>query len=213
MERTLDRIAKFDERSREYPIRSLRSGPGRAYTWACNKHLNQGSSGGCVGFGITHERIARPVSVMGVGVREAKLVYARAKKIDSFPGESYKGTEVIAGCKVAKALGWITGYYWAFGLNDLIAGLAGGPAVLGVNWYPSMHHPDKNGFIKPTGRPGGGHCILCKGLNNKGRFFVLHNSWGKGWGRGGDCKIRFEDMERLLSERGEAVFFVGRKRR
>jgi hypothetical protein len=212
MDRVYDRIPEFDERSRNFPIRSLRRGPGRAYTWACAKHLDQGNQGACVGFGVAHELIARPVPVMRIDGKYARSIYQEAKRVDSWPGENYSGTSVLAGCKVAQARGWIEGYYWAFGINDLIAGLAGGPAVLGVNWYSGMERPDKAGFIKVSGQSRGGHCILCKGLSNKGKFFILHNSWGKGWGRGGDCKIRFSDMERLLSEKGEAAFFVGRKR-
>ena len=57
----LDRIARFDERSREWGIRKLQPGEPRSYTWDCDTNLNQGNEGACVGFGWAQEAAARPV--------------------------------------------------------------------------------------------------------------------------------------------------------
>ena len=52
----LDRIKYFDKRSRGYPIRRMVARKKmRSYTWRCNVHLDQGSEGACVGFGVAHE--------------------------------------------------------------------------------------------------------------------------------------------------------------
>jgi C1A family cysteine protease len=58
----------------------------------------------------------------------------------------------------------------------------------------------------------GGHAILCHGFNVKGNYFKLHNSWGPNWGVNGECKISFEDMDKLLKQHGEAVIPTKRLR-
>jgi hypothetical protein len=216
----LDRLQYFDERSRNFPIRSLVADKQpRSYTWRCNKALDQGPDGACVGFGVAHELIARPAEVLSIDGRYAKeQLYWEAQKIDpwsggSYPGANpfYEGTSVLAGAKVAKRLGWIDSYRWAFGLEDLKLGVGyNGPAVIGVNWYDTMFYPDNKGYIRVNGSVAGGHCVLVNAINVKLQRFTIHNSWGAGWGMNGECYISFEDMGRLLREQGEAVFFLHR---
>jgi len=217
----LDRIPNFDARSRNFKVIDtiLTTKKPRAYTWSCKEHLDQGAEGACVGFGITHELIARPAVAKGLDAKYAKeQIYWQAQREDPWPGGSYpgaspfyEGTNVLNGLKVAQKLGWFDSYYWSFGLDELILGVGySGPATLGINWYNGMYNTDTKGFIHATGKVVGGHCILCKGVNIKGKYFVLHNSWGKDWGVGGDCKISFDDMEKLLYEEGESAFPVGR---
>ena len=120
----------------------------------------------------------------------------------------------MAGVKVAQKLGYFDSYYWAFGMNDLALGVGyRGPAVLGLVWMEGMTDTDENGYIHATGRRIGGHCILCRGINVKEKYFLLRNSWGKNWGIKGDCKISFADMKKLLAKNGEAVFFRKRHTR
>ena len=216
----LDRIKRFDERSRDYPIRQLVGDKQpRSYTWRCHQTLDQGPDGACVGFGVAHELIARPAEVQGLTEKFAKEdIYWEAQKIDPWDGGSYpgarpfyEGSSILAGVKVAKKLGWIEEYRWAFGLRDLMLGVGyNGPALIGINWYQDMMRPDANNFIHATGRSYGGHCILVNAINVKKGYFTLHNSWGSSWGDGGECYITFEDMDILLKDRGEAVFFLHR---
>ena len=218
----LDRVELFDERSRQYPISLFwdkKKKKQRSYTWRCNVQLNQGREGSCVGHGIAHELIARPSEVEGINHRYAKeRIYWEAQKIDPWKGGAYpnaqpyyEGTAVLAGVKVAHKLGWFDSYRWAFGLEDLILGVGyNGPSVLGIRWYEGMTTPDESNYIKPTGRCVGGHCILCNAVNVKKQRFTLHNSWGKDWGINGECYINFEDMDKLLKQNGEAVFFQKR---
>jgi hypothetical protein len=164
-----------------------------------------------VGFGITHELIARPTPVQGLTNDYARNVYKEAQKIDEWDGEDYEGTSVLAGMKVVKNLGWIDEFRWSFGLQELILGVGyNGPAVMGLNWYSDMFAPDEKGFIHASGSLQGGHCILCRGVSIKYKRFTLHNSWGSDWGKNGDCFISFDDMDKLLKDQGEAAFFVGR---
>ena len=74
-------------------------------------------------------------------------------------------------------------------------------------WMQGMANTDAKGFIHATGSVVGGHCILCRAINVKKKYFLLRNSWGKNWGMDGDCKISFSDMTKLLADNGEAVFF------
>ena len=221
----LDRIAEFDERSRRYGIRkALRADQKRrrSYTWRCLLTLDQGAEGACVGAGIAHELIARPSAVPGITMDWARrAVYWEAQRRDpwaggAYPGADpfYEGTSVLAGVQVARAYGYFDEYRWGFGLDDLILGVGhNGPAVLGVCWYRDMGQPDSEGYIWPRGAVQGGHCILCRAVSVKRRDFTLHNSWGRGWGDNGDCRVTWDAMDTLLRADGEACFFVGRHRR
>lgn len=219
----LARIVQFDERSRQYPVRATigATKKPRSYTWRCGQHLDQGDEGACVGFSLTHELIARPAEVRGLDAKFAReQVYWEAQKLDewaggSYPGASpqYEGTSVLAGMKVLRKLGYIEEYRWAFGLDDLVMAVGySGPAVLGVSWYEGMFAPWSCGHLHVQGQWMGGHAILCKGVSVKDQTFTLHNSWGTGWGDGGDAKISWSEMARLLHEQGEAVIPVTRRR-
>ncbi len=222
-DRRLDRIPQFDERSRSFPIRNAREVAGkkpRGYTWACKVFNDQGSEGACVGFGVGHELAARPAVVKGIDAKFSReKLYWEAQRIDewqggAYPGASpfYEGTSVLAGVKVAHRLGYMESYRWSFSLEDLILGVGyAGPAVIGVNWYLGMFDTDSSGFLHVSGSIEGGHCTLIHQVSVRQRYFGIHNSWGRNWGVGGEAKISFDDMERLLNEDGEACFFVGRR--
>lgn len=218
----LARLVQFDERSRQFPIRAtVGTKKPRSYTWRCHQYLDQGQEGACVGFSMTHELVARPAEVSGLDAKFAReKVYWEAQKIDewaggAYPGASpfYEGTSVLAGVKVLKKLGYIDEYRWAFGLDDLVMAVGyAGPAVLGIPWYEGMFDMWSCGNVHVHGQVAGGHAILCKGVDVKEQTFTLHNSWGPVWGRGGDAKIAWSDMDRLLHEQGEAVIPMGRHR-
>lgn len=217
----LGRIPFFDERSKDYPIRTIVENKRlRSYTWQCNEYFNQGNTGSCVGFSIAHELAARPVEQKGLTYDYIiKNIYWKAQENDGYPGGAYpgaqpkyEGTTVLAGVKTAQDLGCFESYRWAFGIDDLVAGLGfSGPSVLGINWYENMTKVAQNGFIEPTGRLQGGHAILARGVNIKNKYIILRNSWGKQWGKDGDCYITFDNMEKLLKQNGESVFFIKRK--
>lgn len=213
----LGRLPVFDERSRQYPVRALLAATllPRSYTWRVGANFNQGSVGACVGFSVTHELRARPVEKRLVGNASAMQLYLDAQKIDPWPGESYEGTSVLAGIKIAQQQGY-NEYRRAFGIDDLILALGyKGPAVLGINWYSGMFAPSGEGIIKPTGSVAGGHAILANGISLSRGLIRLHNSWGASWGiadnfGSGQCFISIDDLRRLLSEDGEACIPVKR---
>lgn len=208
----LGRYPDFDERSRDYPIRTMVEGlPLRSYTWSKFVQLNQGPVGACVGFSIAHEINARPKPLPSTH-QLAMDIYMSAKLIDPWPGEAYEGTSVLAGIKDAARRGYFAEYRWAFGLNDLLLAVGyKGPAVIGINWYQGMMQPDAKGFIHPTGSSMGGHAILLNQVKVSEEWVFLPNSWGN-WGipqTAGQvphgCKLSFTDLERLLKEDGDAV--------
>lgn len=214
----LDRLQFFDERSKNFPIRTLvpqETVKPRTYSWRVNAKLDQRKEGACVGFSWAHEMAARPGEQRWVVPAHARFIYHEAQKNDAWPGGEYEGasprgsgTSVLAGATVLRELGVFQEYRWAFGLNDLILGVGyKGPAVLGINWYDSMYDPDGSGFISPKGGSWvGGHAILCYGVDLRLDALRLWNSWD--WN---DCYLSFTDAERLLKEDGEACIPVQRK--
>lgn len=201
----LDRLIEFDERSRQYPIRALlTTDQPRSYTWYLRTWLNQRNEGACVGFAWCHEAAAVPRS-RTVDETFARTIYREAQHLDQWPGVDYEGTSVIAGVKAMKNRGYYGQYRWAFNLNDvLVAASRKGPVVLGLPWYTGMMGTTPDGYIHPTGRIEGGHAILLIGVNVKHRAVVVHNSWGRDWGRGGRAFLTWDDLGLLLDRNGEA---------
>lgn len=218
IKRILDWRPKFDDRSKLYGITDiLPELKVQSKTWECQTWLDQGREGACVGFGLAHALCSEPLQASLNNQYAKETIYWEAQRTDehqggSYPGAipHYEGTSVLAGVKVVQKLGWIDAYHWAFSLDDLIIGVGNhGPAVLGVRWYESMYNVGPNGYLHVGGKLVGGHCIECRGVDVENRCFILRNSWGKKWGWNGDCKITFEDLEYLLKQNGEAVFFDG----
>jgi hypothetical protein len=212
-ERVFDRLPSFDQRSRAFPMAAvLPDKPQRSYTWGVPMRLDQGTEGACVGFAWAHELAARPRVHTKVMNGHARSIYIRAKYLDEWPGEDYEGTSILAGAKTSKEMNYVTEYRWCFTLSDLILTIGYvGPVVLGLNWYSEMMDTDSKGNIKIGGMIEGGHAILANGVNAKNRTITLTNSWGRGWGKDGQCFISWSDMWTLLSEQGEACVPVGRK--
>jgi hypothetical protein len=216
----LDRIPQFDERSRQYPIRALRTTGRslRSYTWRCTEWFDQGPSGKCVAYSLGHELAARPSELKGLTDVKLTRLYWNAQTIDpweggAYPGASpfYEGTSVLAGVKVLHKAGYFDAYRWAFNMDDVLYGLGhNGPAVLGIPWYSEMFNPDEDGYVSPYGFNAGGHAILARAINMKEKRVTLRNSWGKSWGVDGDCYVTFEVLEYLLQQTGECCFLVGR---
>lgn len=207
-----DRLVEFDERSREYPIRTLVTGKARrSYTWSVPVALDQGQEGACVGFGWAHELAARPKVVEGVTNALGFSIYHRAQQLDVWPGEDYEGTSVLAGAKTVMELGYLKEYRWALGPgaaaaeNDLALAVGyKGPAVMGTNWYEGMMTPDANGFLHPTGAVLGGHCYIVYSYSIKRNSYSVWNSWGTGhYGY-----ISPADMITLLDADGEGCIPV-----
>ena len=188
----LNCLISFDEKSRNYPIRTA-AAPLilRSYTWAIPVLwvIDQYREGACVGLGITNELQCRPAPVNFADKTHAEefgriVIYYGAQRDDEFEGGAYPGaspvmhgTSVLAGMKVAHRLGYFREFRWAFGLQDLVHGLGrNGPAVLGINWHRDMYTP-RNGWIYPTGSVVGRHAILARAV----KLFWLDERAPKEW--------------------------------
>lgn len=181
--------------------------------WVCNKVLNQGQEGSCVGHGFAHELLATPFPIKGLNHPRAVAIYKKAQTLDQYPGENYQGTSVLAGAKAVMQLypGTMESYRWATNLQDVVATIGyHGPVVLGVSWYQGMYEPDSKGFIHVSGNVIGGHCLLALGVDIAKNAVLLHNSWGEDWGIKGQCWISFDDIKRLLQEHGEGCVPIHR---
>lgn len=211
----LDRIVHLDERSRDYPVMAVaevadKSKP-RPQTWTLSRCLNQGVEGACVGFAWAHEMNADPVQV-AVNSNQARGIYWEAQKRDPWPGGEYpgatpkmSGSGVLFGAKVLKELGYLPEYRWAFSVRELEMAISWvGPAVLGIPWMEGMMTPASNGVISASGKQVGGHAICCIGVDPSTKQFILHNSWGRSWGKSGRARISYDDLQKVLRHHGEA---------
>jgi hypothetical protein len=209
----LDRRAFWDPKNDNYPMRRLvppTSEP-RSYTWPVGTSLShelfldQGQEGECVGYTFAHELAARPQVVPGISARDAHAIYVWAQRNDQWPGEDYSGTSVLAGVKALVKAQYYKGFSWSRNAREVATIVSRkGPVALGVDWHEGMWDVDENGFIRPVGEIVGGHAILCKGYSVRRSAFILHNSWGRSWGKNGCALLKTEDLQYLLDNDGEA---------
>lgn len=180
----------------------------------------------CVAFALCQELASSPIRYTeGIDDAYAFEMYHTVQHRDPWPGcslgprcpiqpspHTYEGTSLLAGLQELKDRGKLKEYRWAFGEEDLALSVGHlGPAVIGVAWYESMYHPHpRTNYIVPAGRKVGGHAILVAGFDPYKQRYKLWNSWGKDYGINGWAYLSRSDMQRLLSENGEAAIPIKR---
>jgi len=226
--RTLDWVAEFDPKSKEYPIRTLlsqRNVEDRFIMWGEGVVTDQGAEGACVGFAWMNELLAAPLPPVEEPTSDtangiARSYYQEAKKIDQWHGEDYEGTSVLAGAKVIKSKGYIEEYRWCYNVEDIKGAIISeGPVVLGIPWYEGMYRTTQDALVSVSGKKVGGHAILVTGYNPHMVFgsetlevFRWRNSWGSGYGHNGSGWIKSKDLQMLMKEGGEACVPMQRTR-
>jgi hypothetical protein len=185
--------------------------------WPVPLVLDQGSTPACTGFSAKGLLLAGPV-VNDAEHPDGMELYAAAQANDEWPGNDYEGSSVRGAMKALQAMGFLSAYAWAFTVADAADWIiAKGPMGFGTLWTDSMFDPvpfRKHQFVRldVSQLPkGGGHAYLVNGADksrlcpdgSKGAF-LIHNSWGVGWGENGRAWISFRDMDVLMKEDGEA---------
>ena len=175
-------------------------------------------SGNCTGNAVVGLLATHPNDIDGIADNTnfseglAVNLYSRATELDQYVGTyppDDTGSSVLSAMKAAKEYLLIEEYRWCFGLEDVLRTLSYvGPVAIGVNCYAGFYRPDSKGLIKISGERRGGHAVELLGIDAKNKVVWGINSWGRWWGKCGRFCMSFDDLNRLLKERGEAVTIV-----
>lgn len=208
----------------DYPLGRLYSPDGRDYPmraalpvgvagskrvsrhWTTTQVLDQERTNSCVGYAWKQFLYTTPLRTSdgpsGLGIYDCARLHDEWVDNDN----ADLGTSVRAGaiCLLDK-YGRLKSYVFAQSLNDVILWVLNkGPVVMGTLWHVGMFYPDQDGFVQPNGPIVGGHAWLLTGLDIRTGVATAVNSWGTAWGLGGKFKLRFDTLDYLLRERGEA---------
>jgi hypothetical protein len=205
----LGRIHAPDNRDKTFMMAAAQPSLRTSRYWAGYRHwLDQGQTSQCVAFSWSHFLVDSPTP-HALDLDPGTL-YHEAQNVDEWPGENYEGTSVRAGAKVLQTEGRIGEYQWAFDLATVVYHLLEiGPVIVGTNWYENMFYPvsipGTNAYkISIGGSVVGGHAYKLDGINLNTGLVRMKNSWGQRWGYRRFARISLEDLERLISEDGEA---------
>ena len=186
--------------------------------WTLDEVLDQGFTGGCVGFAFAHWLAAEPARHADITADFAReKIYHEAQRIDRWSGGEYpgaepisSGTSVLAAAKVLKNFGYIERYYWAKNLTDLVLALSyAGPVVMGIPWYRDMKQLHSDLIMRASGPLIGRHCLLALGvqisktenhIDNNKSFICFQNSSGSDWGNSGRAKMSFSSLSSLIED-------------
>lgn len=239
--RTFDWQPRFDPRSLAFRAApGVTEMPTTGRIWQHGPVLDQGAEGACVGFACAGLVAAEPSDRRGVNDSYARNWYRRAQRLDQWPGETYSGTSVLAGCLVGRERRLWAGFRWAKTPAELAAGILNpdlGPAMIGIQWSPDLYDVPASGVLDPDVRldPTLGHAVDLFGyvparalvtrqmqddLEELGLWeavdrltepsFLLLNSWNDSWGAGGRAVVPLALMRRWIAARGEFALPEGR---
>lgn len=163
--------------------------------------LDQGREGACVAFGhgaVVNAGPHKPERFLNNA--DCQRYYERARQIDEWPGEDYDGTSNQAGAKAYKEAGYYEAFVWAANPTEMRAYLYDvGPVTFTCKWRTGMYRTDRDGYLNVSGNVVGGHLMAIIGILGSGDY-VVQNSWGEDFGKGGVCYVRPQVMNALYSE-------------
>lgn len=144
---------------------------------------------------------------------ERYRLYRMMQGEDEWPGAepAYYGTSTNGGMRAMRAAGYIKGWKWCFGVQDVLDTLRKwGPVAIGTWWYSSFDKPGRDGriSISSLAYKRGGHETELHSVNEEERTVRGINSWGNGWGDRGRFEMSFETLDQLLSDDGEAATVI-----
>jgi hypothetical protein len=169
-----------------------------------------------------------------------RYVYQGAKAIDDFPGEEGTTLrdvmKVLHERGICTEARWpyvshlpgtpdpdadreaeiyrILSYARLFTPDEMRRSIAvNGPFCLGLMVTEEWMDAGSDGVIedpRPSSRVLGGHATCCCGYDRRDSLFLIRNSWGEGWGRGGYGWISQRALEDRLISAWSAVDFIVR---
>lgn len=173
--------------------------------------LNQGRIGSCTGNAGAQALNCDPLRPAGrrlLDEHDAVALYSWATSHDPFPGHyppDDTGSTGLAVAKAARRLGLVSGYSHAFGLQHALEALVLAPVIVGIPWRQQMFSPTADGWLVVAGDVAGGHEVCLRGLDVERQAVRILNSWGEGWGDGGEAWMRWADLGQLLGQGGDAT--------
>lgn len=206
--RVLDASLEADPRDYRIPYKvSEEPAPLKSKKWECPVRLDQGSEGACVGFGIAHVMACHPLpQILTKAV--AFFFYEGGKEHDEWPGIDYEGTSGNGVLRFLQKMGLIGRFYRIRSIKELdfilcTKGTVGG----GFPWKRGCFEPDRNGYIKYTGRTEGGHFVCINERNFERDDYGIVQSWGRDHGIDGEVKITASDMGQMFADGGRVYWF------
>lgn len=223
-QRGFGRHVRHDPRSRRFRIPEAQ----RRQTVVSVQHtsrigpLDRGSVGQCTGaaalkclsYDPHYTQLTRRFPAFKWTIETATQLYSMNTQNDSFVGEyppDDTGSDGLASGETLKKLGWIPGYYHAFGFDDLLTALQTGPVSMGSNWYSSMSTPTSAGQVRITSAAflEGGHQYCLDGIDVPNQRIWGQQSWGPNWGPlGGRFWMSYATVRRLLEEHGDVISYI-----
>lgn len=209
--KVFDRVPRWSESNDRYTVASHLEVPTQPAQKLRARHtwLDQGTEGGCTGYGSATALSFAPHTDSHIVAANAEYMYLQAKIYDEYPGINYTGSSVLGAMQGLKANGYILDYWWAKTVDEIINAISHKSSVVcGINWYQNMFDVSADGLIRIGGTVAGGHCITASSQKNSGELIRFDNTWGKSWGESGSAWITAEDLGRLLNEQGEFACFT-----
>ena len=205
----LGRHVKHDPRSREFPADAalaLRS----ARHAAVALPLDQGDHECATAHALCGALNCAAETRNGVRYDEtdAIRVFRLAAALNDDDPDGRPGSSGLMACKAARALGLITEYRHAFGIDHALHALVLRPVITGIKWYASFDEPDpETGLVELVGGSvlRGGHEVLVNEIDVDNELVWCWNSWGPSFGTGGRFCMSFDTWSRLLSDRGDVT--------
>jgi hypothetical protein len=205
----LGRHVEHDERSRAFPAARAPKVVSVTHARHCPP-FDQGQTGSCTGNAEAGVLMTDPLFVTGRSLSEsdAVVLYEKATHLDRIKGvypPDDTGSSGLAVMKAAKALGYITGYQHAFGLQHALEALVLAPVITGVSWFEGFDNPDADGMVTISGSIRGGHEFEVVGIDADAHTVRACNSWGADWGDHGYFQFSWDTWDQLLHERGDVT--------
>lgn len=139
---------------------------------------------------------------------QCDLVYARAQKLDEWPGEEprYYGTSTSGSLKAWREQRKVKSWVWCRSPEDIVAAIiAGKPVCWPAVWREAMAYPNSSGIMSASGAQIGGHLTCLMAWVGPWRLVGVENSWGAGWANDGMAWLPYTDLVKLWGDWPEAA--------